>query len=130
MDLPGFGYARGGATAAEELRQVAEAYFREAAAGARASVLLLIDSRHPGLESDTQAHDWLLSLGATPVVVATKVDKLSRAQRTRHLREVERIFGKPALAISAERGEGMDELWKTIANRARAAERSLRAADE
>jgi GTP-binding protein EngB required for normal cell division len=73
-----------------------------------------------------QAHEWLTSLGAEPIIVATKVDKLSRAERMRNLREVERIFGKPALPVSAQRGEGMDELWKTIA-KARAASR---AADE
>ena len=92
--------------------------------------MLLIDSRHPGLESDVQAHAWLVTLGAEPLIVATKVDKLSRAERTRNLREVERVFGKPALPVSAERGEGMDELWKTIASKARAAERSRKAVDE
>jgi GTP-binding protein len=127
VDLPGYGYARGGAAAADELKAVADAYFREAAAGARVSVLLLVDSRHPRLESDRQAHGWVESLGLEVLVVATKIDKLSRADRTRNLRELERIFGKPALAVSAERGEGMDELWKTIASKARAAERSLRA---
>lgn len=127
VDLPGYGYARGGGSAAEELRAVAETYFRESASGVP---LLLIDSRHPGLESDVQAHAWLVTLGAEPLIVATKVDKLSRAERTRNLREVERVFGKPALPVSAERGEGMDELWKTIASKARAAERSRKAADE
>ena len=127
VDLPGYGYARGGGSAAEELRAVAETYFRESASGV---ALLLIDSRHPGLESDVQAHAWLVTLGAEPLIVATKVDKLSRAERTRNLREVERVFGKPALPVSAERGEGMDELWKTIASKARAAERSRKAADE
>jgi|RhiMetdeSRZDD1v2_1073273.scaffolds.fasta_scaffold874226_2 GTP-binding protein len=127
VDLPGYGYARGGGSAAEELRAVAETYFRESASGI---ALLLIDSRHPGLESDVQAHAWLVTLGAEPLIVATKVDKLSRAERTRNLREVERVFGKPALPVSAERGEGMDELWKTIASKARAAERSRKAADE
>jgi len=137
VDLPGYGYARGGASAAEELRLVAEAYFREMGTltisrrdrGEMVSVpisLLLVDSRHPGLESDTQAHQWLATVGVEPLVVATKVDKLSRAERTRNLRELERVFGKPALPVSAERGEGMDELWKTIASKARA-ERSLRA---
>lgn len=125
VDLPGYGYARGGAPAAEELKGVAEAYFRSAGA---LITLLLVDSRHPGLDPDIQAHEWLRSLGAEPLIVATKVDKLSRAERTRNLRELERIFGKPALPVSAERGEGMDELWKTIASRARAAR--TRAADE
>ena len=92
--------------------------------------LLLIDSRHPGLEADLQAHRWLTGLGAEPVIVATKIDKLSRAERTRNLRELERMFGKPALPVSAERGEGLDELWTTIAKLARGAERSLKAEDE
>ena len=128
VDLPGYGYARGGATAAEELRTVAEAYFRSPGSGhPGVMALLLVDSRHPGLESDQQAARWLATLGAEPLIVATKIDKLSRAERTRNLRELERVFGKPALPVSAERGEGMEELWKTIANKARAARR---AADE
>jgi GTP-binding protein len=87
-------------------------------------VLLLIDSRHPGLEADQQAHEWLVTLGVEPLIVATKVDKLSRTERTRNLRELERVFGKPAIAVSAARGEGMDELLKTIANRGRAARKA------
>jgi GTP-binding protein len=149
VDLPGYGYARGGKSSAEELRAVADAYFRGAGCGMRSAeereaaavpdlphaaprtphpvTLLLIDSRHPGLESDLQAHEWLAALGPEPLIVATKIDKLSRAERARNLRDVERIFGKPALPVSAERGEGMEELWKTIASKARAASR---AADE
>ena len=123
VDLPGYGYARGGADSAQELRAVAEAYFR--GPGRERLAVLLVDSRHPGLESDTQAYRWLQTLGVEPLIVATKVDKLSRAERTRNLRALEGIFGQPALPVSAERGEGMDELWKTIANRGRAA----RAAD-
>jgi GTP-binding protein len=136
VDLPGYGYARGGAPAGEELRLVAEAYFRapegraasrepREASRERRLAFLLVDSRHPGLESDLQAWQWLQGLGADPLVVATKIDKLSRAERTRNLRALEGIFGQPALPVSAERGEGMDELWKTIASRGRAA----RAAD-
>lgn len=142
VDLPGYGYARGGKSSADELKAVAESYFaaagvvagskgpvpsRASGSGTAPSVLLLMDSRHPGLESDIQAHEWFATLGLEPVIVATKIDKLSRAERARNLRELERLFGKPALPVSAERGEGMEELWKTIANKARAARR---AADE
>ncbi|HVL66875.1 MAG TPA: ribosome biogenesis GTP-binding protein YihA/YsxC [Vicinamibacterales bacterium] len=140
VDLPGYGYAKGGgADAGKELAAVAEAYFAASVEGratgsSRTSkgpgpiTLLLVDSRHPGLEADTQAHQWLTTLGVEPLIVATKVDKLSRGERTRNLRELERIFGKPALPVSADRGEGLDELWKTIASRARTAR--TRAADE
>jgi GTP-binding protein len=116
VDLPGYGYARGGGDSAKELAAVAAAYFAEASGVA---TLLLVDSRHPGLESDIQAHQWLSAVGGAPLVVATKVDKLSRAERVRNLRELERLFGNPALPVSATGGEGMDELWRLIARLAR-----------
>jgi GTP-binding protein len=114
VDLPGYGYARGGGNAANELARVAEGYF----AGAR-HVLLLVDSRHPGLESDVQAHAWLGLVAGRPHVVATKIDKLSRAERARNLKAFEETFGTAALPVSAASGEGMEELWKMIATLAR-----------
>jgi len=122
VDLPGYGYARGGADSAKELAAVAEAYFRETGTVtvSRDMVCLLVDSRHPGLEADTRAYRWLTTLGIEPIVVATKIDKLSRAERTRNLRELERVFGTAALPVSAERGEGLEELWTRIARTVRA----------
>jgi GTP-binding protein len=68
---------------------------------------------------DIQAHAWLTEAAGPPRIVATKVDKLSRAERVRNLKEIERVFGSPPLPVSAERGEGLDELWKQIAKLAR-----------
>jgi len=78
-DLPGYGYARGGASSADELRAVAEAYYREAM-DARRITLLLVDARHPGLETDLAAAAWLDGMQVARKIVATKVDKLSRAE--------------------------------------------------
>lgn len=117
VDLPGYGYARGGAGAAEELRAVGEAYFGSAASGA---ALLLVDARHPGLESDRQAAEWLSAIEVDYRLVATKVDKLSRTERARNLKALEHTFGMPPLAVSAASGEGLDTLWNTIASLARA----------
>ena len=127
VDLPGYGYARGGPESAEELRAASEAYFRAlaepAGSGAhgvtRVAALLLVDSRHPGMQSDQAAARWLDQLGVPRHIVATKVDKLSRAERARNLRELERTFGTAALPVSAESGEGLEELWQTIAKSAR-----------
>lgn len=125
VDLPGYGYARGGADAAAELRAVAEAYFGARAAaqhdGGRPAggALLLMDSRHPGLESDVQAARWLSAMHVDYRVVATKVDKLSRSERARNMKALEFTLGMPPLAVSATSGEGMDALWKTIASLAR-----------
>jgi GTP-binding protein len=116
VDLPGYGYARGGDDSAKELQAVGEAYM----ASGPDMVFLLVDSRHPGLAADIQAYRWLQTLGIEPIVVATKIDKLTRADRTKNLRELERIFGTAALPVSAERGEGLDELWTRIARTVRA----------
>jgi GTP-binding protein len=111
VDLPGYGYARGGADSARELAAVAEAYF---SAAAPQGTLLLVDSRHPGLAADAHAHAWLMRAGTSPHIVGTKVDKLSRAERARNFRELRRVFGAAALPVSAATGEGLDDLWKLI----------------
>jgi GTP-binding protein len=155
VDLPGYGYARGGDDSATELAAVARAYFEsgsgirdpgsergaarpaesaeeidpEADPGSRIpdpgrertnrATLLLIDSRHPGLQSDIDAARWFDSFGVIRHVIATKIDKLSRSERGRNLKELERIFGRPPLPVSAAGGEGLDELWRLIARVAR-----------
>jgi GTP-binding protein len=131
VDLPGYGYARGGDEAAREMADVVEAYL---AAGERATpparramrgplgggvIFLLIDARHPGLPLDIQAHRWISAKVGPPRIVATKVDKLSQSERTRHLRDIGHIFGEPPLPVSATTGEGLDELWRAIASLAR-----------
>jgi len=112
VDLPGFGYARGGAASAREFEELTRAYFGEA--GTNRSALLLVDSRHPGLSSDLEAWAWLQSVVERTGVVATKIDKLTRGERIRALGELQSAFVAPALPVSAVTGEGLDELWKLI----------------
>ena len=121
VDLPGYGYARGGDASAKEFQRLTEAYFGRAQERVAIGVLLLVDSRHPGLESDLEAWRWLNSSPAAhglalTGVLGTKVDKLTRAERTRHAREFESLFQAPVLLVSAQTGEGLDELWKMIAS--------------
>jgi GTP-binding protein len=174
VDLPGYGYARGGGAAAADLRAVAEAYlsggerprpergatsFRQGYGGppelqrrrkspsesergwgpasaeksgqsARtrmkrdvSAALLLVDSRHPGLESDIAAARWLASMRVETHIVATKIDKLTRSERARNLTTIGDMFGSAALPVSAASGEGLDELWRMIASIGRDADR-------
>jgi GTP-binding protein len=133
VDLPGYGYARGGPG---EFAQLVGDYFRSAcghagapsaaaARGARGGApaplktigaLLLVDSRHPGLESDLEAWAWLRDTVDAAAIVATKIDKLARGQRIRAMRELESVFEHPVLPVSAVTGEGLDELWTLIDN--------------
>ena len=133
-DLPGYGYARGGRESVDEMRGIAEAYFRsvEAREGREgdgrapsrpsspsvlqlAGVLHLVDARHPGLDSDLDAAEWLTTLNVETATLATKVDKLSRSERTRNLKTLERQLETAVLPIAAVTGEGLDDLWTLIA---------------
>ena len=112
VDLPGYGYAPGGDASAKEFNRLAEAYFSRE--DTPIAVILLVDSRHPGLESDLETWSWLESQPCPRGVVGTKVDKLTRAERTRHARELESLFQLPVPLVSAQDGEGLDALWKLI----------------
>ena len=111
VDLPGYGYARRSKGDAEgtSFEALTEAFF----ARERTSAVLLIDSRHPGLESDRAAWQWL-HRAAPAAIVGTKIDKLTRSERTRALRQLESVFEDTVLPVSAVTGEGLDELWKLI----------------
>jgi GTP-binding protein len=125
VDLPGYGYARGARDGAFEA--LTEAYFLaprggrrhggsvEDDQGLRRAAVLLVDARHPGLEKDLAAYDWLASLDRPAAVVATKLDKLTRAERTRGQQALESAFNGPVLPVSAASGEGLKDLWRLIA---------------
>jgi GTP-binding protein len=122
VDLPGYGYARGGARSANEFDELTRAFFarvpRQSAApgagAARLGALLLVDIRHPGLESDVEAWAWLKQTVEASALVATKIDKLARGVRSRAMRNLQSVFDDPALPVSAATGEGLDELWTLI----------------
>jgi GTP-binding protein len=116
VDLPGYGYARGGESAQAEFDLLVRDYFGTPPPG-RAAVLQLVDIRHPGLTHDIVAHAWLTQQRERPCgVVATKADKLSRAERVRALQEQQQKMQleHPPLPVSAAKGEGMEDLWKLI----------------
>jgi GTP-binding protein len=137
VDLPGYGYARGGPLAAREFEELTSAYFRQdrqdrrerqdgpkgisrpappalPAPPVNVSALLLVDARHPGLDSDRAAWQWLQRTAERTALVGTKIDKLARGQRIRALRELESVFEDSVLPVSVVTGEGLDELWKLI----------------
>jgi GTP-binding protein len=125
VDLPGYGYARGGS--ADFVRLVGE-YF-EARGDSGAAVVLTVDARHPGLQSDIEAWHWLCETVERSAVVATKIDKLASGERIRAMRELESVFGYPVLPVSSVTGEGLDELWiliDTLVNKDRKPRRSSR----
>ena len=129
IDLPGYGYARGGAAGTRVFDRLTERYFQPAPPGDRAGqpggagppapggptgAILLVDARHPGLENDRGALGWLTGLRLPLVVAATKIDRLARSARHAKLQAHEKALAHPVLPISAKRGDGLPELWKAL----------------
>ena len=126
VDLPGYGYARGG----DQTRHDFDALTRRVVtrlvatpgrsragdAGARlAGALLVVDIRHPGLDNDRAAHAWLIDQGCPVVVVATKGDRLSRSGRNRAHADHEAALGCPVLLVSSRTGDGIGPLRSALA---------------
>jgi GTP-binding protein len=112
VDLPGYGYAK--KQAAEDQGQPTFDEITQAVFARHPAALLLVDSRHPGLESDLAAWTWLSGSVSDAAVVTTKIDKLARGERIRALRQLESVFDSVVVPVSAATGEGMDELWNLI----------------
>jgi GTP-binding protein len=128
MDMPGYGHTGGGQEAREEFDSLTSLYFEirtaepgrghvlaaPAFSAALRGVVLAIDARHPGMASDVDACRWLLSMGVPFMLVATKIDKLSQAERSRLSKTCRQVFGYEPLAVSALKGDGLAELWHQL----------------
>jgi GTP-binding protein len=116
VDLPGYGYARGGPASAETFELLTQQYFDpDVQPGRRiGGVLHLIDGRHPDLDADQAAHRWLLRTEAAVAVVATKMDKLNRGERVQNLKLLTESYDTTILPVAASENIGLDEVWKMI----------------
>ena len=122
IDLPGYGYARGGSAADRGFDRLTQRFFhrdrhetpdRPGHTGP-AGAILLVDARHPGLESDRDALAWLSELDLPLVVAATKTDRLKPSARHAALRTHETALGRTVLPISAKRGDGLHAFWTAL----------------
>lgn len=118
VDLPGYGFAR--AARVERQRWAATVAGYLATGAERRLVVQLVDAKVGATPLDLGAAEYLESLGARRVAVATKLDKLKRGERAAALAGIASTLGldrrTAVLAVSAVTGEGIRELWKLIAD--------------
>jgi GTP-binding protein len=118
VDLPGYGYTRGGPAARRLFDTLVRAYFAQPAAESEwhgpSAALLVVDARHPGLANDVAAWKWLATLSCDTAVVASKIDKLSRTERVRVIESWQTSLNAPVLAASAATGEGLEKIRNLI----------------
>jgi GTP-binding protein len=116
VDLPGYGFAQVSRTERATWGSMVEQFFRTRQR--LEGVVHLIDVRHAPTAEDQRTRAWLLQWQRPLLVVATKVDKIGRPQRSSHLKPiVERLSldaDAPILVFSAQTGEGREDIWEWI----------------
>lgn len=116
VDLPGYGYARTSMETREKWGKMIEKYLHTSKM--LKAVFLLVDIRHEPSQNDVNMYDWIKYQGFTPVVIATKADKIKRSQLPRQIKLVRDTLGMEKeeilIPFSAETKQGRDEIWKVI----------------
>ena len=116
VDLPGYGYARTSMETREKWGKMIEKYLHTSKM--LKYVFLLVDIRHEPSANDVNMYDWIKYQGFTPVVIATKADKLNRSQIPKQVKLVRETLGmgkeEILIPFSAETKQGRDEIWNII----------------
>lgn len=116
VDLPGYGYAKISKEVAAKWGPMIENYLHTSRQ--LRMVFLLIDIRHKPTDKDVQMYRWILSNGFSPVIIATKLDKLKKNQIKKQLQLIHDTLkvmeGVPVIPFSAVTKQGRDEIWDLI----------------
>ena len=116
VDLPGYGYAKVSATEREKWGKMIERYLHSSEQ--LVLVFLLIDIRHEPSANDKMMYDWICHNGFTPVIIATKSDKIKRSQLQKNLKvirtKLEMDKDGMIFPYSALSKQGRDEILEYI----------------
>lgn len=116
VDLPGYGYAKTSLEIRQKWGKMIEKYLRTSKQ--LKQVFLLIDIRHKPSENDRIMYEWILSQGYTPIIIATKLDKINRSQMQKQVKLVREGIGmdKDGIIIpfSSQTKQGLDKIWEII----------------
>ena len=83
VDLPGYGYAKVSQREREKWGKMVERYLHTSRQ--LRLIFLLIDMRHEPSANDLQMQAWIKYQGFTPVIIATKSDKIKKSARQRQI---------------------------------------------
>jgi len=115
-DLPGYGYAGVPLNVRRDWKKLVETYLKKRTN--LKAVVVIIDIRRKLSEGDLDLLNWLKVFQIKPIIVLTKIDKLSKSQANKQIdlisnQLIKEGFGPP-IAFSAKTGQGKQEIWERI----------------
>ena len=112
VDLPGYGYARVSVSEKEKWGRMIERYLHRSKQ--LKTIFLLIDIRHEPGANDQQMYRWILNQGFRPVIIATKLDKINRSQKDKHIKMIKNglkvVPGTQIIPFSSQTKQGREEI--------------------
>lgn len=118
VDLPGYGFAKRTLEDKKKWSALTDGYFTSNRNIDRVALIVqLIDSRIGPTGDDEMMLEYLREAELPFVVVATKTDKLNATEKKKNLEALAShplINGTPIVPFSSLKGEGKEELWRTI----------------
>jgi GTP-binding protein len=109
VDMPGFGYAKLAKSERAQWARLTEQYFTERKQ--LSAIGLLIDARHPELESDVMALRWFRDHELPFFIVLTKCDKAKQQDIARHIRAIGESYSvQEIFPTSSGTGKGIAAL--------------------
>jgi len=116
VDLPGYGYARVCKAEKASWGEMIETYLYSRKQ--LQLILMLVDIRHAPSEDDQLMFEWLVTKGWPRLVVATKLDKITRGRISKRLQDIRSTLAmdpdETLIPFSAVSGRGRDEIWNQI----------------
>lgn len=123
VDLPGYGFAKRSPEDKKKWSELTDGYFTSNRNIDRLCLVLqLVDSRIGPTADDEMMLDFLRAAGLPFAVIATKTDKLNATERKKNLEAIRNhplIRGAEVIPFSSLKGEGKDEVWKSILHAAK-----------
>ena len=111
VDLPGYGYAKISADVRAKWGKMIENYLNRS--NQLKQVFLLVDIRHAPSENDRIMYRWIRESGYSPVLIATKLDKINRSQIQKQLK-LETEKDTVLIPFSAVTKQGRDEIYEIL----------------
>jgi GTP-binding protein len=116
VDLPGYGYANANVEIKAKWGKMIEKYLHTS--NKLKAVFLLIDIRHEPSDNDCLMYEWMVEQGFAPIIIATKMDKISRGAVPKHMQMIaDTLKVEPdtiMIPFSAESKQGREEIWELI----------------
>lgn len=116
VDLPGYGFAKVSEEVKAKWGKMIENYLHKSKQ--LKAVFLLIDIRHEPGNNDRVMYEWIVKQGYSPIIIATKLDKIKRSQTEKQIKLIRTALhtgpNTVIIPFSAQSKQGREEIYDIL----------------